>query len=1297
MSCTYTLNVDGKDQEFPNETALKDYLRDNLSKFTQTSEQFDIPETFEGQRDQFVDRWKLGADIRHGQYGYISKDGKLPTLSLAKKMAKQLNERSGGIYDKLAIKYDSTYGLIHIDPRVQNVRDWEGPSYDVSEDQGKPPRTFQQMPTDFKMAPTDETRYFLSPAQVKTDTYTNQGEYFNVNKQRTGNAQQLAKSLGTTVEQLKDKVKGSNLQSGYLNDFLTGKNSVRLSLYKVDRVADPELFINPNEDQTIGSLRKSKIVQQKTLQRQIAQEKDTQRRSALYKDLNKIKAQIKELNKPENQNVAYLKKVFEDDKEAYGTKAYTSVRDINRAYNLFDGYETLFKGLDLQPFGEEVEKQFKDSLAEIRQIKSELQTMKDKESLKQMEFKTNVSLSDSDGNLLPLKDVNGFASWTLALSTTQNNPLVRYIGQTTNFAINKAKDKESEKKKQIKTTVHALQEYGKGVGLKGVKLYDYMLEEDENGKPTGHFAVKYGKFYTNLAKTMKGKDPKESTTKFLKYLRENTESITTLDDEFKAEWQRIHESTLQKVRDRSPLLDEQSIADAAVIETNKIAYGIDPANFMKLIDKFYKGGKIDDKDMAFVRNFLDRGGYYKFIKLQPGDEFRDKKFAAIDALPDGHPQKEFYKLFSELHYEINERVRIDEGATLRRNFIAEYKRDYKEEDESLFDYLKDTIHDWALGMLTESPRDNIQGLDPLTKEITRSIPFYAFDGRIDPENKNYNLGKVLGVLAQQFYKYEALSDVEDDLLVAQHVLKQTSVYETNAFGTPVIINGEPVIKKDTSAMYKQADYHILATLYNERMKKDGISGNRSYDAKTSRRIAELDELAKTRELDAAETDEYRKLKANYQSMTVKRATNALMHWTSIKNIGFNLFGGLAEIFQGTASLYLRYGGKTWGNTVLPTLLQLMNPQDSAAKNKMNNFRELFHIESDVNPNVEESMMKKVAYLPYTIARTMANTGYLIAILKDQRIKDKEGNEHPLHDVMNFDADGKIVLPDNFDNPFYNKDGSLSDYKYKLQQIVNKEIKQNRDRETDIDPIQLDQHFWGRLLGQFKASWLFEGFATRFGTEHEGLNDLDTASKGIYRSFWDLSKAYVHSTNALGETETAFSLPRTLLKAMINVVKFSTPGRLLGNGKRADNQTPLDYEGAVRTVREIQSAIFLYGMVMLVSGMASGDNKDRWRKMGLTYLTNYFMRTQRDISTYFDPDSLTSIINKNVIPSLGTVNEAVKLIEDPFMGIFGNNWYYNKGKVNEQFRITRDAADMIPLINQLRMTINKASHQQGIFY
>lgn len=1297
--CTYTLTTASGEKTFDSEEALHTYVKDNLA---QLSDAYDIPDTFEGQRDQFADRWNLAFTTKEGEPGFVTKNGKVPTHALISKMARQLADRSGPLYNKLTIRYNATYGLIQISAR-ENPTGWDpsSPVYDITEGDTNPkqPRIFQQLSGDFRMHATDQTKYFLSAQSVKNDTYTSQGEYFNVDKQRTGNAQQLAKQLGVTPETLKERVKDSKVQPGFLNDFIGGKNTVKLTLYKVDRVTDPELFVNPNEDQTIGNLRKARVTQLTTLKQQINQEKDPVRRTQLYKERRRLESQIKDLNKPDNQNVGFLKKLFLDDKAAFEGREFTSVKDINRALNLFNGYDVLFKSLDLTPFGEQIVGEFAQHQVEIKQIMDSLAKLKNEVSLKQMELKAEATFADDSGQLLPVKDIQALAGYTLAMSTTQNNPLVRFIGRTTNFAVNKGQDKVVQKKQEIKKVVNELVKWGKGVGLKGHHLYDYMLEEEvgADGKMhhTGHFVIKHGRFYSNLAKTLKGKDEKANITNFMKYLRENTNKIEVKDQDFQEERKGIYDLATERIKAKDPTLNDQEVHALAEQETSRIAYGIDPQNFMSLVDKFYKGGKLDDKDTAFLRNFMDRRGYYKFIHLVPKDEFNDPKYATIDKMVDSDPRKQFYNLFTGLHYEARDGA-AENSATLRRNFIAEYKRDYRDEDENIFDYLKDTAHDWVLHQLTESARDNIHEVDPLTKEITRSIPFYAFDGRIKPEDKNYNLGKVLGVLAQQYYHYEALSEVEDDLLMAQHLLQQTPVYQTNSFGAPITVNGEPVIKKDSSSMYKQADYHILSILYGEQMKKEGIVENPYYDAKTSRRIGELDEVAKTRELDTAEAEEYRQLKANSTSITAKKAANLLINWTSVKNIGFNVFGGAADFVRAMSSVYLRHGGKFWFNTLIPNTLTLFNPTDSAAKRKLNGLRRMFRIEADPNPNMESSTFKHVAYIAYHHARTIANTSYLLGVLKDQAVKDKQGKEHPLYDVMDFDQDGKVVMAPGFDNPFYDEKGQYTEYKYKLNQIVQKEIKMNRDREANVDPIQLNQVWWGRLLGQFKASWLFEGLATRLGSEHEGLNDLDRATKGIYRSFWDLAKVYTHTTNALGEVETRFSMLQTLLKATVNVAKYSIPGRLLGFGRKGDNQTALDYQGAIRTVREIQTVLFLYGMAIMISGLASGDSKGDWKKRGMVSLANFFMRSFRDVSTYGDPQSLASFITQGAIPSLGTITQMVKLIEDPFRGL-GGNWYYNEGKKDQSVRIVRDGADLVPIMNQFRGTLNKTLKTQFNFY
>jgi len=1303
MPCTYTLQTPAGPRVFTEEELFSNHeLQEMVNKALQgPDDQYDLPETYEEQRNQFVARWHLKPAVKEGQSGYVTANGKVPTLQLAKRMAEQMQKRSGPIYDKLRIRYDATYGLIQIG---SNQLDGPGPSHDFTEAHDDPSfsRSFHPLPEQFRLNPGELSRYVLSPTTTNTDTYTNGGEYFNLDRRATGTATQLAAHLRMSPEQFKEAVIHSKLAPNVMRDFLDGKTPIKLTLYKVDRVSDPELFFNGTDDTQIATLRQSKIVQRNSLRLRARKESDPERKQELFKEAYRVAQQVRELSKPDNQNIGFLRTMYLQDKESYGLSKLTALPDIDYLYRLFSGYQVLFQGLDLSPFGEQIEESFRAHLAEIDQIKRELATAKKGQSIQEAEFKTGVNLSDGNGNLLPVKDINGFAGWTLALSTTQSNPLVRYIAGRTNFAINRSKDRVTALQVKVKPVLEALQEQGKQAGIKGVKLFDYMLEEDKEGKPNGHFVIKYGDFYQQMNRMIKeGKsDDKSKMASLLSFLSKNTQAIEKLEEEFKKTYQSIYDSSLEKLKaSLDPTeYNDQTLHEMAVSQADRISYGINPDHFLSLIEKFRKNGRIDDKDVAFLRNFLERGAFHKYLHVKPKEEFIDRKYAAIEALADNDPRKQFYQLFTELHYEVSGRVREDDISTLRRNFIAEFRRDYKEEDEDMVDYLKREIHDWGLNLLTENPRDNIQGFDPLTREIIRAIPFYSFDGRIDPKDKNYNLGKVLLSLAQEYYKYDALSEAEDDLLMMEYLLRQVPVYETNSFGRPIMVNNEPVIKNDTSAMYKQAEYHILATLYNERQKKDGIGTNRYYTYDTKQRIKEMDDqVAAGTPLTKEQEKEYKELKAAYQAGTVKKGTNALLQWTSMKNIGFNLFGGLAEIFQGTASLYLRYGSKTWVNTTIPTLLRLVNPQDSVQKHKLSMLQRMFHIESDVNPNMNESKFKKVAYYFYGVARRLANTSYLIAELKNHQIADKEGVEHSLYDVMEFDETGKIVLPDNFDNPFYQPDGTYSDYKYKLQQVVNKAIKQNRDRESDIDPVQLDKHFWGRLLGQFKSSWLFEGFATRFGSEHSALNDLDRPTKGIYRSFWDLSKAYTQSQDALGNTETRFSLPRSLIKALVNIIRFSSLGRLTKGGKQRNSESTLDYEGAVRAVREVQTTLFLYGMVMLAGGLAGGDDKDKWKKKGLTYLTNYFMRTQRDMSNYFDPQSLSSIINHNIVPSLGTLDQSVKLLEDPFRGIFNDNWYYNQGKSNEQLRLTRDAADLIPLVNQFRSTINKLEKNQSIFY
>lgn len=1295
MACKFTINdpTTGDPIEFESMEVLKAYVKDNLSDFNVSN---DIPGTlYEEQRNKFVNRWNLKSIIKQGEFGYVTKDGKA-TLALARKMATQLKEKSGYLYSKLNLRYNSTYGLIQISAVDLEDSINTEESYDIPSDQS---RKFDPLPDDFKRVPTAEkSAYVLSPEKRwGNNTFVKNGELFNVERMRQGKATDIAKTQKTTTAALKNLTKFSNLSQDALDNFFKAGSTKTFWLYKISKSTGPDDLIDPDQDTEVVKFIKSKQLQIKELQNRVRQTQDAATRTELFKEINRLEAQRKAALKPANQNAAFIKKSYQDDKELFDKKSLTKPRDIEFEQRRFAGYKILFDSMDKAAFGPEIEEEFKQIYKDLNDLQSSLKDLYLQAAASEMELGGNFNLRDDNGNLLPIKDISLLQEWLLSTSETTNNPLIRYITQRAFTELSRAKDKVATKGKVIKKSTEDLIKYSKDLSLKGAAIYNYMLEEDEKGKPNGHFVVHYGKFYSELSSIMrKGKGELSDVDDFLKYVVDNTSAINVEKEKYQAAFDKIYNRELEKA---SKIHENPADAEqVATVAASGISYGLNPDNFMKIVERYKKQGKIEESDQKFVKGFIDTGSWYNYIKLQPSEKHIDKKYEAIQKLPDTHPQKVFYNLFSEFHYEVGSRVRVDGFATQRKNFIAEFKRDYKEDDESMFDYLKKNLHDTVLDIFTESQNENIQGVDPITKEIVRMIPFYSMDGNIPADRKNYNLGKVMMNLSKEFYKFESLSDLEDDLLLAQHVIKNTQTFKVNSRGKVIDgPDGSPLLNDDTSSISKQLDYKVISTLYGQRMKKEGAGDTKYNDYETKQRLEELDKIKEEKgELDAEQAKEYRDLKARGTVITGKKATNALINFTSVRNIAFNLFSGTGEFMQANASLYLRYG-LVDGGAALKSALSLLNPTDSDAKSKLKGLRDTFQVVGDTNSEMNESTFKKVAYAGFAPARQIGNTAYLVAVLKQQKLKDKEGNEHALFDIMSYDDNGKIVLPDNFVNPFYDEKGEYTQYKYNLQQIVTKEIRDNRDRENDIDPIAAHQYAAGRLVNQFKGSWLYQGFNTRFGAEKEGVNDLDQKSKGIYRGLWDLSKSYTTKEDALGNQTQEFSMPKTVLNVLVNLLKYSKLGRITKYGKLKEGQSTLDYEGAIRAVREVQTALFLYGMVMLLGMGKGGDDGDEMRKRIRTTMLNIFMRNQRDMSTYFDPNSLTSIVNKGIIPSLSTASDMWKIIMDIPHGIFSDKWYYNEGTQNESLRIGRDTGDMIPLFNQFRRTWNKAEKNQSIFY
>lgn len=188
--------------------------------------------------------------------------------------------------------------------------------------------------------------------------------------------------------------------------------------------------------------------------------------------------------------------------------------------------------------------------------------------------------------------------------------------------------------------------------------------------------------------------------------------------------------------------------------------------------------------------------------------------------------------------------------------------------------------------------------------------------------------------------------------------------------------------------------------------------------------------------------------------------------------------------------------------------------------------------------------------------------------------------------------------------------------------VNMIIMGNVDK---VSPKMANKWIIGRLLGQFRLSWLPEGWYNRFAEEKYDIQ-LQRTTKGRFTTFKDLG--------------IGGSL-RVLLKQYASVVSKVDPftGEHKMNGQKIGE---VDIENMRRNFAEINFYLMIVGAVMMLRSLGGlGDDDDESQSMQL--LINMMLRMKQDVAFYSSP-SVFDAVTRNAVPSFGVIKDYTKLMD-----------------------------------------------------
>ena len=724
-------------------------------------------------------------------------------------------------------------------------------------------------------------------------------------------------------------------------------------------------------------------------------------------------------------------------------------------------------------------------------------------------------------------------------------------------------------------------------------------------------------------------------------------------------------------------------------------------SYRKFRDKYYDRteymGAVFEKNGQYKGRTELKTGYFvksKYIETKEitlsGKDMRDPRYVKLinPTTEIERAQKEFFDMFNTEMKDTLEKLPIDvqqkmlgKVARVKDNYMNAAKRN----GSSVFTAVTKSLRSWfdisgkvhSTQRLTDDegiPVDNLPILytnDPrneariigikqkisdlknqylLQKSITNEVyqqelkklelSLAIENAKIDLNEINTDLVENLIAFRMMAEKFEQMSDIESSLLAIAKIVEKKKYFVSNSIGEKFTKRGT----NDDSVYKKEGE-----SLANSRLKKwfkMVYYNNDQYDYSTFAQVA-----------------------------------SKLQNITSLKGIGFNVFGAVNNYIMGRINNGIEaYGGvyfdrsayfrstAEYNKDYLPGVMKGMGSKDGLYDlNKPNSkYEALVKYFRMIRKYQETSGKVTAAQLAYIFQEVgeynvQSKTGVAVTMSSKFELTNKTtGEKMSIYDAFNFDeSTGELSLKTGFeiDETLRTK---VTNYVYE----VNKQIHGNYAWE---DRMVIQSHWLGELGAQFHK-WVYPLVRARFAERYDNEN-LGTI-EGRYRTFWNVMK-YVY------QTEEGF------LAKTGGILGILVPG-----SKTYKNMSEMEVRNMHKNIAELgffmASALMAFLFQMLASGL--DDEDDEQLKRLLNFMVYQQTRQQNEIMTFIPVLGIKEQyqLAKNPLASLSTLRDYGEvfssLIVMPFPPYEDN--YYERGVHKGSLKAWKEAKDVIPALGVL---------------
>lgn len=402
-----------------------------------------------------------------------------------------------------------------------------------------------------------------------------------------------------------------------------------------------------------------------------------------------------------------------------------------------------------------------------------------------------------------------------------------------------------------------------------------------------------------------------------------------------------------------------------------------------------------------------------------------------------------------------------------------------------------------------------------------------------------------------------------------------------------------------------------------------------------------------------------------RNLVISKGLDSLVQFSYLKSFAYNIFPAFANDVFGDiaimnwASGRLDFNPKQGRWALVQARIAVMKAikTSSVSENKFVNLAMKLNVVSDSTEGTAKDKSYNLNILStfgfLSSGDNKNRMAVMAAYMRSQKINDLTGKSRELWDAFNNDGSWNVAEFGNRKgwNDVENNieaNSKLFGLSSKINRL-NRAIHGNMDTET---MPSVKRHVLGRLLSQYRLSWMVEGIADRFESKRYD-EVLERNIEGKYITTFKYVKEKGIATG---------------LSTMLKLMAFQGEAAFSGQRIKAEDKAMI-IANVRRTLHEMYYYAGLCACYLALS--ASLDDDDENQKYKYVAL-NTIYRTMGDISFYFQPSTINQIIN-NPIPIFGIFNDFGRFTNDIRKNIAGDEYY-------DESIIFRDFVRQIPVLN-----------------